>query len=142
LVLPEVNGERPFFTYSVKPPARKEPPPELKLKSTNATASAQSGRKTYGWEKESKDADPKPAEQPYDAHDRARLVIMHTTSGVPWSAVVAAAHREGVTRIEAWQGYGWDEEAGGPAMLPEENLACLAVYGWRDDEVEWEFDEK
>lgn len=114
LALAEVNGERPFFTYSVKPgnkPKVTSTSPEMKPK-------------------------------PYDAHDRARLVIMHATPGVPWYTVVAAATREGVNRIEAWQGYGWDKEAGGAVMLPDENLPCLAVYGWRDEEVEWEFDEK
>ncbi|GMK53807.1 hypothetical protein CspeluHIS016_0103930 [Cutaneotrichosporon spelunceum] len=108
LVLPEVDGERPFFTYSLKPGAR------------------------------NKDCRP----ETYNAHDQPRLVVMHATPGVPWYAVVAAATREGVNRIEAWQGYGWDEEAGGAVMLPEENQPCLAVYGMRDDEVEWEFDEK
>ncbi|BEI82893.1 hypothetical protein CcaverHIS002_0307610 [Cutaneotrichosporon cavernicola] len=119
LVLPEVDGERPFFTYSVKPGARRKP-------------------------EELRDSETEPQDSPeaYNAHDRARLVVMYSTPGVPWYAVVAAATREGVNRIEAWQGYGWDEEAGGAVMLPEENQPCLAVYGVTDNDVEWEFDEK
>lgn len=85
----------------------------------------------------------------YDNEDRtcaARMVIMHATPGVPWRAVVAAARREGVSRVEMWggDGYGWwDAEAGGPTMLPEEAMACIAQYGFGgDDKIEWEFDEK
>ncbi|TXT13939.1 uncharacterized protein COLE_00132 [Cutaneotrichosporon oleaginosum] len=127
LVLAEVDGERPFFTYSIKPgPRKKWSAKEESSPEVETTAAP----------------DVETSTRPYDPHACDRIVIMHATPGVPWHAVVAAATREGVTRIEAWQGYGWDEEAGGAVRLPEENLPCLAVYGWRDDEVEWEFDEK
>lgn len=83
----------------------------------------------------------------YDNDDRdcpARMVIMYSTPDVPWSAVVAAARREGVTRVEMWGNYSWwDGEAGGAELLPDESMPCIAQYGLGgDDKIEWEFDEK
>lgn len=74
------------------------------------------------------------------------MVIMYATSTVPWSAVIAAARKEGVRQVEMWGGgrYAWwDAEAGGVNLQRGHRKSCIAQYGFGgDDKIEWEFEEK
>lgn len=77
----------------------------------------------------------------------SRLVLLHATNSpqpFPFSAVVAAAQREGTERIELWGPFSaWDELAGGVDNDPEWTMPCIAQYGFGGPEgVVWKYCDK
>lgn len=72
----------------------------------------------------------------------SRLIITHVGhtahARVPFSALLAAARREGCDEIEDWGDNGWDAE--GAKLDDNKHCPCIATYGL--DDVEWEFVEE
>lgn len=68
------------------------------------------------------------------------LWVNHVSGQVPFSAVMAAARKEGADTIEVWGDQGWDQH--NPEIMPDELCPCIAVYGIPATEAEWVWCEK
>lgn len=63
------------------------------------------------------------------------LVVNHASRHAPFSAVMAAARKEGTDSIEVWGDCGWDQHD--PEVEPDDLCPCIAVYGIPANESEW-----